>query len=365
MKKRYFFLFLVACSIFLAPVSAQRVCNQPISNYAFNQKYNAITQAPEVQRLAIAQRIARNNCLSVDHVKQVLAIFADDYQRLEFAKTAYHNTVDKVNFYEVYDSFAYFSTVFRLHDFVVKMREFPAPQPPQPDPTPPVIAFPNYNYPSVAQYQGPTSCDLPLANADFNIMVVRVAEKNSDEGRMIAGDQLAKDQCLCTAQMMKLASLLQLESNRLAFLQHNYQFTYDLGNYAAATQVFGHVPNQNALLNFIKGQQVPTEPIPVEEPPCRVTPGDYQQIKTSIQKQTFNNTRLTLAKQIIRSKQCFTTHQMIGIVRLFEFESGKLEIAKYGYDFVVDKNNYYRMNDAFEFDSSTRSLDQYIQSKGR
>jgi hypothetical protein len=57
-----------------------------------------------------------------------------------------------------------------------------------------------------------------------------------------------------------------------------------------------------------------------------------------------------------------STDQIIEIVNLFSFEENKLDYAKFAYSKCVDKNNYFIVNDAFSFSSSTDELTEYIES---
>ena len=50
-------------------------------------------------------------------------------------------------------------------------------------------------------------------------------------------------------------------------------------------------------------------------------------------------------------------------MQLFTFEASKLDYAKYAYDYCWEKNNYYQVNDAFEFESSIEELDAYIGTR--
>jgi hypothetical protein len=45
---------------------------------------------------------------------------------------------------------------------------------------------------------------------------------------------------------------------------------------------------------------------------------------------------------------------------LFDFENTKLDFAKFAYDRTYDRANYYKVNDAFEFESSIEDLNRYI-----
>ncbi|MBZ0207007.1 MAG: DUF4476 domain-containing protein [Flavobacteriales bacterium] len=110
-------------------------------------------------------------------------------------------------------------------------------------------------------------------------------------------------------------------------------------------------------------------PAPVEEDPvvaggCRqaMSATDFEDARKSIDSKGFDETKLTLAKQIAGSN-CLSTSQVKSIMELFGFEDSKLDFAKFAYDHVMDRNNYYKVNDAFGFSSSVDELNSYIQSR--
>lgn len=96
--------------------------------------------------------------------------------------------------------------------------------------------------------------------------------------------------------------------------------------------------------------------------PIPLNPNEFSEIKESIQSKDFENTRLTIAKQIIQNN-CLTSSQVKEILGIFDFENTKLEFAKYAYDRTYDINNYYKVNDAFEFENSIQDLNKYINSR--
>jgi hypothetical protein len=89
---------------------------------------------------------------------------------------------------------------------------------------------------------------------------------------------------------------------------------------------------------------------------------EFSEAKASIESKGFEESKMTLARQI-GDGHCFSTMQVKGIMGLFGFEETKLEFAKYAYDHTHDIGNYYKVNDAFSFESSIDELNQYI--KGR
>lgn len=90
--------------------------------------------------------------------------------------------------------------------------------------------------------------------------------------------------------------------------------------------------------------------------------GEFGEAKASIESKGFEESKMTLARQI-GDGHCFSTAQVKGIMGLFGFEETKLEFAKYAYDHTHDIGNYYKVNDAFSFESSIDELNRYI--KGR
>ncbi len=93
--------------------------------------------------------------------------------------------------------------------------------------------------------------------------------------------------------------------------------------------------------------------------PFPMDDADFQMAKRSIESKSFSDSKITLAKQVL-DNNCLLTGQVYELVSLFDFEDDKLEIAKYAYGSTLDVGNYFRVNDAFDFESSIEELDAYI-----
>ncbi|MCX6266722.1 MAG: DUF4476 domain-containing protein [Bacteroidetes bacterium] len=85
----------------------------------------------------------------------------------------------------------------------------------------------------------------------------------------------------------------------------------------------------------------------------------FDQALESLSSKSFESSKLTIAKQIAGSN-CLLSRQVKEIMKLFSFESDKLEFAKFAYRHTWDLNNYFLLNDAFEFESSIDELNRYI-----
>ncbi|MFD2551826.1 DUF4476 domain-containing protein [Bizionia sediminis] len=90
---------------------------------------------------------------------------------------------------------------------------------------------------------------------------------------------------------------------------------------------------------------------------------DFNGALKAIENKSFSDSKLALAKQITRGS-CLTAAQIAAITKLFDFESTKLEYAKFAYAYCYNPENYWKINEAFDFDSSTETLNQYIESLG-
>jgi len=347
----------------LAVVWAQN-CTQPMSNFTFQQqKTNISNQSNEAQRLMMSKQILDGNCLASSQVKEICEMLPNDYNKLDFAKSAYARTTDRTNFYEVYNAFAYFSTVFMLHDFVLEQRggnnnNNGGGGNNSNNNNNTALTFPNLNYPSHLGYNGARKCDFPLADNGFAPLAQDIRAQPNDNERMGKLDQYTNNYCMTTGQIMRFATLLTDDNNRLNFLKKAYARVFDLTNYNQASQVLQFVQNQNNFATFLNaGTSVVT---PTN---CVVTTADMTELRQRIQRESFENTKLNTAKTIIKSKKCFTSQQVKEVVALFTFSDGKMGIAQFMWDFTVDKENFYIVADSFSFSSDREKLMAFIQSK--
>jgi hypothetical protein len=95
--------------------------------------------------------------------------------------------------------------------------------------------------------------------------------------------------------------------------------------------------------------------------PYPMTPQDFAGVKASIMSKSFESTKLEIAKQVL-AQRCMTSSQVTEMMNCFDFESTKLDFAKFAYGRTYDLGNYYRVNDAFTFESSINDLNNYINS---
>jgi hypothetical protein len=90
----------------------------------------------------------------------------------------------------------------------------------------------------------------------------------------------------------------------------------------------------------------------------------FEQLKQTIRRESFDETKVSIAKTAIRD-QAVSTTQVRELLGLFSFEQNKLDIAKYCYHYTTDYNNYYLVANSFGFSSSKNDLLRYIDANRR
>ncbi|WP_462280646.1 DUF4476 domain-containing protein [Salinivirga cyanobacteriivorans] len=95
---------------------------------------------------------------------------------------------------------------------------------------------------------------------------------------------------------------------------------------------------------------------------CMMSATAFEKAKKSIAGKTFEDSKMTMAKQITKS-HCLTATQIKEVMELLEYESTRVEYAQFAYPKCQNKNEYYIVNDAFEYESSIDELNEFIDAQ--
>lgn len=144
---------------------------------------------------------------------------------------------------------------------------------------------------------------------------------------------------------------------------NNVNFNFNMSSVNTQTTETSVSTQQQTV---VENRPPPPPPIPGYNGPygCPypMDPGAFQSARSSIQSKSFEDSKMTLAKQIIRSN-CLSVAQVKEIMLLFSFEDTRLDFAKFAYQYTCDIGNYFMVNDAFTFESTIEELDGYIQGQ--
>jgi hypothetical protein len=74
---------------------------------------------------------------------------------------------------------------------------------------------------------------------------------------------------------------------------------------------------------------------------------------------SFDKDKIAMISSVSRNTN-FTSMQVQALLKAMSFDDNRLEVAKMLYQKCVDRRNYYVVQEAFDFDSAKRKLDEYI-----
>jgi len=93
--------------------------NREMESRSFEQlKQTLRNESFDNTRLSMARQAMKNNWFSVAQVKELMGLFSFEDAKLELAKSAYDNTVDKGNYFLLYDVFSFSSYKEALGKFI-------------------------------------------------------------------------------------------------------------------------------------------------------------------------------------------------------------------------------------------------------
>lgn len=93
------------------------------------------------------------------------------------------------------------------------------------------------------------------------------------------------------------------------------------------------------------------------------TPGEMKHFMQAVRRQPFDRDRMAMSRQFIANHQ-LNARQAARLVRVMDFESSRVKIAKAAYDSTIDKENYHLVHQEFTFSSSSRKLDNFVYNRG-
>ena len=97
--------------------------NQPMSDRMFLAAKEAIRKEGfDKDKLAVAKQIISTNNIYSSQVKELLQLFSFDDYKLDFAKYAYARTIDRNNYFIVYDAFAFRKNKEELMSYIQNNR---------------------------------------------------------------------------------------------------------------------------------------------------------------------------------------------------------------------------------------------------
>lgn len=394
-------LLLVFSLFFCAPSMFAQDCVAPLETRAFTQAYANFSVLRYGRDKAIKDFTA-HNCLSAHQIRQLARLYEFPNERLSYAYFGFAYVIDLENYPLLTSAFEGAPEhKGKFIQFLDDNMPHPAPPVATPPPPPPAPSTP-YN-----GYNGLVGCLDVTPEPQFSDIVRTIKLQSFDRSKLAIAKQVLQTHCFSSAQVRHLTSLFDFERNRLAFAKEALGSTFDLSNYHIVSEAFDFESSTRDLSAFVSAninrvaqpvappppptiapshnpndvvrgsgrgrrgshphQQVPTPPPApsyngISNCDYPMSGNEFSQLRNLLNKQSFEKTKLQVAQQAIRNR-CLHAHQVRELMQTFDFEKTRLLFAKYAYDYCFDAGNYFQVTEAFDFESSSRELMQYIQNR--
>lgn len=181
--------------------------------------------------------------------------------------------------------------------------------------------------------------------------------------RVREADLLLKEHWLSSQQVKAIARTIHPEDARHNFVLAAFPRTVDPEDFYEVYDTFtsfSRVFRLHDQIRRLRGPAVPP-PAPVSLEP--VSDEAMKDILRTLREASFDDPKKALARQILSGRPRFLSRQILDLVRAFDFDEARLEIATLGYGSVIDPENYYVVASAFSFSSTKEKLAKDIESR--
>jgi hypothetical protein len=90
-----------------------------------------------------------------------------------------------------------------------------------------------------------------------------------------------------------------------------------------------------------------------------MAPQDVDLLAQALKRNSFDSNRLPIAKQAL-DQTYIQADDLKRLLASFDFEASRVELAKFAYSCVADRQNFYRVYDAFDFQSSVQEVQRAV-----
>lgn len=129
--------------------------------------------------------------------------------------------------------------------------------------------------------------------------------------------------------------------------ERDYQFDPQRDNYYYKNKGNGNRNNPDRKDNWSQYNRVMSQ-------------AQFNTLIEQVRDASFESNRMDVIKQATQANN-INTQQLKSILGELSFESSRLEMAKFAYPFVVDKENLFQINSAFSFSSSKDEFNKFLQ----
>jgi hypothetical protein len=203
-----------------------------------------------------------------------------------------------------------------------------------------------------------------IDRGNFEAEVQKLETSKAGAERLRHAKDMVHRHWYSSQQVKAIAMRLPDDDARLDFATAAYSRTIDPENFYDVYDAFTSFSKVFRLHDRIRG--FPRNFAPVAAGPEPMSQEDFAPILRALKSEDFDPARLQLARQILGSSRAnFLSSQVRDMAKAFDFEPSKLEFAKLAFDYTLDREKYFLVNDSFDFTNTRQALSRYVQEKIR
>jgi hypothetical protein len=214
------------------------------------------------------------------------------------------------------------------------------------------------------------NCAGPMNPRAFQVQLQQLHGNPTDDSRLRAATQTILPFCLNSSQVYQVCRAFADDHFRLEFALAAYENVVDPDNFYDVYDALDRKSSAFRLHDMLSGNinydVVVVEQVPIPEPPmpvCEVSASEMSEIKDLVKSASFKDSMEKQAKMMVKSKQCFRADQIVDLLSVFSFDDSKLAVAKFAFDYCIDRQNYYRVVNAFTFKGAQDDLMKFITER--
>lgn len=193
-------------------------------------------------KLKLVQSVLTNRTYYTEQLRTMLGWFSFESTKLEFAKWAYDNAIDKENYWKLEDVFSFSSSKNELTEYVDARKT-----------TVPVRD--NRNRYNDRDYEYNNYNPRAISDQDVTDLGSRVKDRITDSDKLQLVQSVLKGKEYYTDQLRTMLGWFSFESTKLDFAKWAYNQTLDSENYWKLEDVFSFTSSKDELNEYVQSNK--------------------------------------------------------------------------------------------------------------
>lgn len=194
----------------------------------------------------------------------------------------------------------------------------------------------------------------PMIDRDFQRAITVLENEAYEKNILTEARKIVDANYLSAIQIAKMARLFSEESTKVEFAKYAYPACTDEHQYHLVLQELSSAEAKSEMDEYITVNRW-------QGGFKLIYPKEFKSVLKKVQKQPFEAQKLREAKQIA-DMNFLKTDQIVAITKELNFESSRLEFAKYAYEYCVDHSQYFKVKNLLTSKDSLNDLDYFIKN---